>query len=378
MLEAVLLALAVLSTIGILLFAWGSYAARYGIDEGYRPTVDIIIAARNEEQRIAACLESIARLTYPKDILRVVVVDDRSTDATPRIVTQYVSRFPWISLLTAQPETGQLRGKTNAVTQGIEATRGEILLFTDADCEIPSGWVENTVKYYTDDRIGLVGGFTSLKGSTPFLEMQALDWFFLFSAAAGLVRIGFPVTAVGTNLSVRRKAYDAVGGYRRIPFSVTEDYALFNAVTRSGAYRARIPREPATLTVSYPCNTWRELYLQKKRWFAGGKGMSLATIALFAVPYFLNVLLLVGLFVNPSIVVLPLLLKFFADLMLTLPSLVTFRRIVLLRSFLFFELYYLLYVLLYPPIVLMTGAVVWKERGYGGAPHPEKTNAPST
>ncbi len=378
MLEGILLALAVVSSAGLLVFAWGVFAAHYEVDEGFRPTVDIIIAARNEEQRIEACLESITSLTYPKHLLRVVVIDDRSTDTTSSIVTRYAAHYPWISLLRALPETGQLRGKTNAVTQGIEATAGDILLFTDADCEIPAGWVENTVKYYTDERIGLVGGFTSLKGSTPFTEMQAIDWFFLFSAAAGLVRIGFPVTAVGTNLSVRRSAYLSVGGYRTIPFSVTEDYALFNAVTQHGNFRARIPREPATLNASHPCQTWQELYLQKKRWFAGGKGMSPATIALFAIPYLLNLLLVVGLFVDPPIVVIPFLIKLFSDVMLTLPSLKTFRKLALLRSFLFFEAYYFLYVLLYPPIVILTGAVVWKERGYGRSAETEKTNAPST
>lgn len=376
MFEGLTLVLAVITAGGLLLFAWGAFAARFHTDPSFLPTVDIIIAARNEEQRIGACLDSVSRLTYPKHLLRVVVVDDRSTDATPIIVSRYARRYPWIRLLSALPESGHLRGKTNAVTQGIEATDGSIILFTDADCEVPQGWVENSVKYYSDERIGLVGGFTALKGSTPFEEMQALDWFSLFTVAAGSIRIGFPVTAVGNNLSVRRLAYEAVGGYREIPFSVTEDYALFNAVTHAGRYQARIPREERSLIVSHPCRTWRELYRQKKRWFVGGKGMSAGKIALFAVPYFLNLLIAVGLYIDPSAVLIPLAIKVGADLILTLPSLMTFHRLRMLRSFLFFEIYFFLYVLLYPPIVLLTGAVVWKERDFGISP-AENTNAPS-
>ncbi len=376
MFEGLTLVLAVITAGGLLLFTWGAFAARYRTDPSFLPTVDIIIAARNEDQNIGACLESVVRLSYPKELLHVVVVDDRSTDATATVVNRYAERFPWIRLLRALPESGHLRGKTNAVTQGIEATEGSIILFTDADCEVPSGWVENTVKYYTDERIGLVGGFTALRGSKPFDEMQALDWFFLFSVASGAIRIGFPVTAVGNNLSVRRSAYEAVGGYRTIPFSVTEDYALFNAVTHAGMYTARIPREEGALIVSNPCRTWRELYRQKKRWFAGGKGMSSATIALFAIPYFLNVLIAVGIFTDPAVVLLPLAIKTVADLILTIPSLLTFRRHGMLRSFLFFEMYFFFYVLLYPPIVLLTGAVVWKERAFGISP-AENTNAPS-
>src|SRR5512140_3017140 len=129
MFETILFILTLFYAVPILAFAIAAYASRYPARAGFLPTVDIIIAARNEEQRIGACLESVARLTYPKDRLKVVVVDDRSSDATDEIVRSYSAKYPWITLLTAQPPAGHLQGKTNAVTQGIEATDGEFILF---------------------------------------------------------------------------------------------------------------------------------------------------------------------------------------------------------------------------------------------------------
>lgn len=105
--------------------------------------------------------------------------------------------------------------------------------------------------------------------------------------------------------------------------------------------------------------------------------MSLGTIGLFAIPYLLNVVLLVGLVTDPAAIVLPLVMKVVSELLVVFPSLITFRRLSLLRSFLFFEVYFFIYVLVYPPMVLLTDAVIWKERGYGGAPEAENTNAPS-
>ncbi|MGA9118719.1 MAG: glycosyltransferase [Bacteroidota bacterium] len=377
MVEGLLLVLAILSSAGLLLLAWAAYAATFPTTNDFRPTVDIIIAARNEEKRIGACLDSIIRLTYEKHLLQVVVVDDRSTDETAAIVSRYAAAHPWIRLITALPESDHLRGKTNAVTQGIEATSGEILLFTDADCEVPEEWVDITVKHFADRATGLVAGFTSLRGNSPFAEVQALDWFVLFSVASAMIRIGLPVTAVGTNLSVRRVAYESVGGYRAIPFSVTEDYALFHAITHAGGYRAAMPRESGAMVVSHPCASWQELYRQKKRWFAGGKGMTPWMLLLFSIPYFLNLLLVVGLFIDPASILLPLGIKCGTDFILCASSLTRFNRWKLLRSFLPFEAYFFFYVLAYPPIVLFRDAVVWKERDFG-IPAAEHTNAPSS
>ena len=90
-------------------------------------------------------------------------------------------------------------------------------MMTDADCTVPPGWIEETVKYYTDDSIGLVPGFTAIRHRNIFEAIQTIDWFSLFTVASATTAIGFPVTAVGTNFTVRRAAYDAVGGYRRHP-----------------------------------------------------------------------------------------------------------------------------------------------------------------
>jgi cellulose synthase/poly-beta-1,6-N-acetylglucosamine synthase-like glycosyltransferase len=366
MFAELLLFIAILYTIQIGIFAFGAHKAPYQSDPLYRPTVSVIIAARNEEQNIRACLDSISRLTYPKELLEVVVVNDRSTDATELVIREFAQNFSFIKLHNAvEDPSGILKGKTNAVAQGADVTHGDIMLFTDADCIVPDRWIEETVKYYAEGNIGLVAGFTSLRARTTFEGIQALDWFILFSIAAATIRLHFPVTAVGNNLSVRRKAYDAVGGYRKIPFSVTEDYALFHAVMSLGTYKARFPVDRATLVQSLPCEDWKSLYHQKKRWFTGGADMDLKSIALFATGFLFKALLLVTLFLGGIVpMFLPLLLKFIVDLLLIRPALVTFGRLSLLWYFVPFEIYYIIYVVIFPPLVLLSRTVDWKERRF--------------
>jgi len=365
-LALVLLGFSLLYALVILTLAIGAWRARSVPSAPCRPSVSIVIAARNEEENIGACLESIVALTYPSDLLEVIIVDDRSTDATARIVQQYVSRHPHINMIRSAPPSGRLHGKANAIAQGVDQATGEILMLTDADCVLPRGWVEETVKYFDNEKIGLVAGFTYLKGSDPFACFQALDWLALFSTAAAAVRLGTPATAVGTNLSVRKAAYDAIGGYREIPFSVTEDYALFHAVASSGRYAVRFPMDPGTINESLPCTSWRQLYRQKKRWFAGGKGMLLRHQLVFLAAYAVNALLiLVPILSWSPLWLTALALKLGVDLVFTFPSLGTFGKWHLLRCWPLYELYYFLYILVYPPIVLLGSTVVWKDRSFG-------------
>lgn len=365
MFSDILLVLAVIYSIKIVVFAIAVLNARYPSDRTYRPTVSIVVAARNEERNIRRCLESMVRLSYPADLLEIVLVDDRSEDQTASIVREYSSRFKHIKLLTATPGTGNLKGKTNAVAQGVGESRGEILLFTDADCLVPVDWVEETVKYYTDPTIGIVAGFTMLRATRWFEAIQALDWFVLFSVAAAVVRLKYPVTAVGNNLSVRREAYNRVGGYDNIPFSVTEDYALFHSITSHSDYRAVFPLDSGTLVESGPCKNWEELYRQKKRWFTGGKGMDSRSLLVFTIPFLFNWTLLISAFFAPSYATIcAAILKTTVDFLLATPSISRFKQWRLVKYFPVFEMYYTLYVLMFPIVVLFVNEVVWKDRTF--------------
>ena len=363
MLYEILLFVSIIYLILIVTFAVAVSKAHYSFDRSLRPRVSIIIAARNEEENIRPCLESITKLTYPKPLLEVIVIDDRSTDGTHSIVSEFVAKHSYVKMLVADQEQGHLRGKTNAITKGIEASGGEVLLFTDADCTVPQHWVEEVVKYYDNPDVGIVAGFTSLRSRGWFESMQALDWFSLFSVAAAAIRMKRPVTAIGNNLSVRRVAYDAVGGYRKIPFNVTEDYALFHAVTSQTLFKPKFPLDETTLVESNPCRTSGELYRQKKRWFTGGRSMSLKSMLIFLAAYVLNCLLLVFPFLGDlRLLLIPVSLKLAADLALLASALTRFRRWGLLRYLFQYELYYMFYVLIFPLIVLPGRTVVWKDR----------------
>src|SRR6266702_6956214 len=92
--------------------------------------VSAIVPARNEEEVIAACVESLATQAEIKEIL---VIDDQSSDRTAEIVEFLSSKYPSVRLIAATELPPGWVGKNNAVWIGAREAQGEWLLFTDAD-----------------------------------------------------------------------------------------------------------------------------------------------------------------------------------------------------------------------------------------------------
>ncbi len=363
MLLLLLILSALLYLLELLFFRIGlARADAFAPRSGYEPAVSVIVAARNEEESLGDCLASLYNLDYPADKLELIIVDDGSTDRTPEIIASFVAHNPQLRSVTTAAPVGNLRGKTNAVARGIEISGGEILMFTDADCTVPPEWVRETVRSF-DDRTGIVGGFTLLGAARAMEGMQTLDWIFLFAIASAAAGWNLPLTAVGTNLSVRRRAYDASGGYRAIPFSVTEDYALVQAILRRTDYGIRYPLNPRCVVRSRACAGWGQLYRQKQRWSVGGLDMVPRGFVAMAIGWAAKACVLAGLLGGAAVPALLLFLLLAAgELAFIAHPLRRFKAFRFLRYYPAFQLYFFVYVLVLPAVAYLSRKVVWKER----------------
>ncbi|MBN1399136.1 MAG: glycosyltransferase [Bacteroidetes bacterium] len=361
--EIFLLIVTILYVCEAVLFLFGLSRSQDAVLESSDLFVSVIIAARNEEDNLPRCLESAVNQTYRADRYEIIVVNDGSTDRTENICMDYIQRYPQIRLINASQDQIQ-KGKANALAQGIDAAKGEIILITDADCIVQRAWVEQTARRYNDD-IGLIGGFTLQEANTPFEGMQSLDWVFVLGVAAATARLKYPLGSIGNNLSFRKSAYEQIGGYRRLKFSVTEDYTVVQAIVRSKKWKYLYPIDPKLLVVSKPCPDFLTLFRQKHRWGKGGLDMRPPGFAVMVIGFFMHLSPFVmlywgGLFQAAA----ALMIKFFADYVFLYKILKRLNKTDELRWFHWFEMYYIVYVLLLPFIVFFGGKVRWKGREF--------------
>ena len=327
------------------------------------PTVTVVIAARNEEHNLSECLQSVMSQTYPADRYDVIVANDNSTDGTERICDTFAHKHRNFQSFVTTHESA-LPGKPNALAQAIDRAHGEVILITDADCVVPPTWIESTAKRHSQE-IGIVGGITLQKADSAFSGMQSLDWAYILGVAASTAAMGLPLGGIGNNLSFRKEAYDRVGGYRKLKFSVTEDYTLVQAIIGLKKYEYLYPIDEKMLVQSHPCPDFRTLIQQKHRWGKGGLDMKPLGFLIMAIGFGLHAALLIHLlWFNMPGTTAVFLVKFVADYFFLHRVLSDVNKTDELRYFYWFELYYFLYVLALPFLVFFGGKIFWKGRHY--------------
>jgi cellulose synthase/poly-beta-1,6-N-acetylglucosamine synthase-like glycosyltransferase len=365
MLIAVLIIIAIYFALHLIFFTGLKKSESLAIsDSDFFPLVSVIVAARNEEDNIVKCINSLKRLDYTKGKYKIILINDNSTDRTEELMsreTQDHSEF--IILNTKDSPSNKLKGKVNALSYGISKSDGELYMMTDADCEVPADWIKETVKYYNANT-GLICGFTMIDYSKSiFSKLQSLDWIYLQSLAASSSGINSELSCIGNNLSLSAKAYNDIGGYENLNFSVTEDLALLRRIKKEKSFTIKYPVNKNCLITTSSCKDLKELYRQKKRWFRGGVDIGLLGYLLGFELYALNFILLFGLFfLNIPEYLTVITVKIISELLIMLPVYRIFRYNGLMKYFPLFQLYFAVYGLLLPFTFLTGSNIVWKGR----------------
>lgn len=242
--------------------------------------VSIIVPAKNEENNIEACIQSLLLQDYPA--FEIIIVNDNSADSTEDIIRRLGAR-PVYDSATGQPDfSSKLRylncpcppqgwtGKNHALHHAIPYARGRWLLFTDADTRHERSSISATMNYALVNNISLLTLLPRcITGSAKEHIIQP--------AAMSFTGLWFPIDHVnapgknvyfgnGQYLLVERKLYDELGGHNGVRAEFLEDFALFKKAKENG-YAAACAVAPEVFgTRMYDSmrgmwKGWRRIYL---------------------------------------------------------------------------------------------------------------------
>jgi cellulose synthase/poly-beta-1,6-N-acetylglucosamine synthase-like glycosyltransferase len=172
-------------------------------DDAHMPSVSLIIAACNEERVIREKLLNTLALRYPAGRLEILVVADGSSDRTADIVREFADNG--IRLLH-KPER---EGKTPALNRGVAATRGDILLFSDANTFYGADTVRTLARNFADPRVGGVSGRKVVLDDDARAATEGETAYWGYEAALKMAesRCGSIVTADGEIFAMRRSLF---------------------------------------------------------------------------------------------------------------------------------------------------------------------------
>ena len=259
----------------------------------HNPRVSVILPARNEENFIQKCLDSLTAQDYPN--YEIITIDDSSEDSTGSIIAQYAKKNSKVIHVSAGPKPEGWMGKNWACMEGYKKVTGELLLFTDADTKFEKNVISLAVSHLES---------FSLDALTAIPKMVCLDFWtritlpvlstFLHTRFSAM-RVNDPTKNTGyffgSFFTIRKKTYDAVGTHEGVKHEIIEDGALGKKVKESG-HKMKMVRADHLIDAVW-ARDWSTLWNGLKRlmiplFLQNGKiavGIFFAVLFLLFMPY---------------------------------------------------------------------------------------------
>lgn len=245
------------------------------------PSVTVVVCARDEEPGLGRCLDSIARLDYPPGKISIILVDDESQDRTYDIMKAFALGRSDVVVLSTEAFESQFSGKQRPLDLAMRHAAAEYVFLTDADCAVDSTWIRRHLEAYNDD-VGIVAGITGIETASGGIasRLQHCDQISKLAAAKGCTAFGMPLTVMGNNLSFRKSAWDAIGGFASIGPSIVEDVDFMYAVVRKTKYKLAWAAGKGCLVMSSALDGFAGLIHQRRRMLRITQGVPLSAVAL--------------------------------------------------------------------------------------------------
>jgi len=202
------------------------------------PFVSVLVPARNEGLHIERCLRSLQNQQYKN--FEILVLNDNSTDDTLNIVNRISAEDSRIRVFNGEPLPPDWYGKPFAMHQLTKQAQGEILVFTDADTvHTPTSiaWAVTNLQELKADLIsGYIGQIFGSLGEVLTVPLMFFLTGFIIPLSLNrfVKKIHWFSAAIGQFIVIRRKVFDAIGGFEALKKKTSEDIYLSRLVKRQG------------------------------------------------------------------------------------------------------------------------------------------------
>ena len=225
------------------------------------PTISMVISAFNEEEHIGKCISSVQNISYPKDKLEIVVVNDGSTDGTARAVSSFLKdkRIRFI-------DNKENKGKATCLNEGIRIAQGTFIACMDADSMVSRDILKKSIPFFQNPKVGAVTVTVKAKHRGSFLErVIEIEYILGLSLFLKLFSYLHCVYVTPGPFSIYRASLlKEIGGFDEK--SITEDLEIAYRINKAGYTIASCMSTSVTTVIPH---TFQGLYRQRRRWYSG-------------------------------------------------------------------------------------------------------------
>ena len=288
------------------------------------PNITVIVSARNEENNLPKLITALLKQSYPNELIKFIIVNDRSTDNTETVLMDFANKIDNLSIITIDRTPDGWAPKKWALNTAINSVNTEIILQTDADCIPHEDWAIKMVQPFSNPEIGFVSGPAPLTNNNTLIDsLYELDSLAQDAFSAGGFSQGIVFSCTGRNMGFSKQAFVDINGYENVSHFISgDDDLLLHKITSNPSYRAYFVLSEKAVVNSPPPSSLAEFVHQRLRFASKGfsyynikTSMSLKIVLPFL--YLSNVVALLSLFnfieTNHFLWMLPWLIKSFVD-----------------------------------------------------------------
>lgn len=333
-------------------------------------SISVIIPARNEAANISHCINAILSQNYPQHLLEIIVIDDHSTDGTYEIVNAYGKNVRCIKLAEHLNGEKLIAYKKKALSIGIENSKGELIVTTDADCTAGPEWLRNIAAIYEQQQPVMIVAPVDFTSDNSILQLfQSIDFMSMqgITAAAHQLRLGN--MSNGANLAFSRAAFNTVEGYSGIDHLASgDDYLLMMKLQNAFQDKLSYLKAKEAIVSTAPQPSWSGFIQQRIRWASkSGKYKDNKLTMVLVLVYLFNLLflaLVISAFFNSLMLLVlgaALLLKIISELYYLAPVARFFNKTKQLKYFILLQPLHIAYIIA-AGFLGFVGVYKWKGR----------------
>jgi cellulose synthase/poly-beta-1,6-N-acetylglucosamine synthase-like glycosyltransferase len=240
----------------------------------YQPTtfITVLIPARNEADHILNCLKTILQNNYPQDLLEIIVLDDYSTDETPKIVYEIIENQWFKNLRLLQlanyPPPESPAFKKYAIQLGIEIAKGALIVTTDGDCRVPEKWLFHIAQFYETKKVKCIAAPVRFDTElNDFQRFQSLDFLGMMGVTAAGIQGKFTLMANGANFAYEKTVFHEVNGFQGITHQASgDDMLLMEKIAERYPNEIGFLKNKNATVLTLPKQNIADFLSQRMRW----------------------------------------------------------------------------------------------------------------
>ena len=236
------------------------------------PFISVVVAARDEEKNIIHCIQSLLNQDYPIDKFEILIVDDFSTDNTAELVKKFETsetNLKYLSSTAKRHEKIVVSYKREAIQTGINASKGQYILLTDADCIVPPSWITTFSEQFIKEDGVFIGGPVVISDEKPSLltSFQGLDMIGMMVITGAGYQSGNQLLANGANMGFSKQVFNELGAYTQFPNKASgDDMFLLHHFHHHHPKSIRFLKTLSAIVVTQPEYAIKSLLRQRIRW----------------------------------------------------------------------------------------------------------------